>query len=221
MNIFLPKHSSVKTKDPTKRFSDRVDNYSKYRPSYPAKIISLLNTKCDLTKDDIIADIGSGTGILTKLFLDYGNKVFGIEPNKEMREVAEKLLDEYANFVSVDAVAESTKLQSNSIDLLTAGQAFHWFKQDDVKEEFKRILKPEGWIVLVWNIRLIESSQFMNAYEDLLIKHAPDYLTVSHKNIESEVIRDFFIPNSHESTFFPNMQYFDFKGLKGRLMSSS
>jgi ubiquinone/menaquinone biosynthesis C-methylase UbiE len=174
-----------------------------------------------LNKDKSVADIGSGTGILTKQFLDYGSDVFGVEPNRAMREAAEKNLECYPNFVSIDGTAEDTKLKSNSIDYIVAGQAFHWFDKKKVKEEFKRILKAFGWVVLIWNIRQIESSQFMRAYEDLLIKHASEYLTVSHKNMESEVIRDFYKPNTHELAFFPNMQHFDFVGLKGRLMSSS
>src|SRR5580765_7216511 len=122
--------------DPTTRFTTRVDNYVKYRPSYPAAIITLLETECGLTSESLVADIGSGTGLLTELFLKHGNKVFAVEPNAEMRAAGERLLARYPSFISVSATAESTTLEDNSIDLIVAGQAFHWFERAAAKVEF-------------------------------------------------------------------------------------
>ena len=111
--------------DPTTRFTTRVDNYVKYRPSYPASIITLLESECGLTRETIVADIGSGTGFMTELFLKFGNRVFGVEPNAEMRVAGERLLAKYPSFRSVNATAEATALPNESVDLIVAGQAFH------------------------------------------------------------------------------------------------
>ena len=140
------------------RFSDRVENYLKYRPVYPKQIISLLEKQCNLSLKTIIADVGSGTGLLTKLFLENGNFVFGIEPNKNMREAAEELLSSCENFKSIDAAAENTTLTPQSVDLITVGQAFHWFNAEQAKNEFQRILRSPSWVVLVWNQRQVDTS---------------------------------------------------------------
>src|SRR5213595_654680 len=131
--------------DPTKRFSNRVENYIKYRPGYPDAVIDLLTEECRLTQQSIIADIGSGTGILSELFLKNGNSVFAIEPNAAMRRTAEDLLRKHPKFTSIDAAAEATTLDIASVDFVTAAQAFHWFDRKNARKEFARILKPEGW----------------------------------------------------------------------------
>src|SRR5215469_10414253 len=136
-------------RDPTRRFSSRVDNYIRYRPGYPGEIIELLKKECGLTRASVVADIGSGTGKLTELFLANGNEVFGIEPNKEMRDAGERLLAGFSNFTSIEAAAEETILPGVSVDFISAGQAFHWFDRKRCRAEFARILKPEGWVVLI------------------------------------------------------------------------
>ena len=138
--------------DPTKRFSNRVDNYLKYRPRYPAEIIPLVKRECGLTPDSIIADVGSGTGFLTELFLRHGNRVFGVEPNAEMRAAGEQLLATYPNFTSIDGTAESTTLADASVDFVTAGQAFHWFDRAPAGCEFLRVLKENGWVVIILSL---------------------------------------------------------------------
>ncbi len=208
-------------KGSTQRFSDRVDAYIKYRPSYPAEIVKLLKEKCGLTEKTVIADIGSGTGIFTKLLLDNGNQVFAVEPNKEMRQAAELQLKNYPDFVSIDAPAEKTGLKSNFVDIITSAQAFHWFDREKVKVEFSRIIRPGGWVVLIWNERQTNSSAFLTAYEALLHKYAKEYGRVNHTNIDSKVIAGFFSPCSFEAAAFQNSQDFDYEGLKGRLLSSS
>lgn len=90
----------------TERFSTRVENYVKYRPHYPSAVIDLLQSECGLNRESIVADVGSGTGILSELFLKHGCSVHGIEPNREMREAGEKLLRDYSNFKSIDGTAE-------------------------------------------------------------------------------------------------------------------
>src|SRR5579863_1256797 len=111
----------------TTRFSDRVEDYVKYRPHYPKKILSYLQDRYAFGPGWVVADIGSGTGISTELFLRFGNNVFAVEPNLEMRSKAEELLAAHPGFRSVEGTAEATGLPGSSIDLIVAGQAFHWF----------------------------------------------------------------------------------------------
>src|ERR1700758_1522540 len=147
--------------DPTTRFSNRVDNYVRYRPGYPYAVMELLGRECALTPDAIVADIASGTGLLTRIFLENGNRVFAVEPNPEMRQAGERLLAGYHKFVSVAGTAEATTLTDHSIDLVTAAQAAHWFDQSKARREFVRILKPGGWCALIWNDRRTDSSPFL------------------------------------------------------------
>lgn len=205
----------------TQRFTSRVANYIKYRPGYPAAILDPLKKECRFTSASVIADIGSGTGILTELFLKNGNPVFGVEPNREMREAAERLLNNYPAFQSVSGTAEATTLLDNTIDVITAGQAFHWFDRDGAHQEFLRILKPGGWVALIWNDRNITSRPFFKAYEDLLLAYGTDYEAVGHKHADADAIGSFFGPGGFKQASFPNQQVFDFEGLKGRLLSSS
>lgn len=207
-------------KDSVSRFSNRVDNYIKYRPDYPIEIIALLEKKIALSKNYKIADIGSGTGISALNFLKNGNKVVGIEPNDEMRKASESLLSNYENFSVLLGNAEDTNLDDNSIDLILASQAFHWFNHKKTKIEFKRILKKSGWVVLIWNEKKIFTpNSFMQKYGELIAKYGTDYHQVSYKNITSETFDSFFKTYALET--LPNFQYFDFEGLKGRLLSSS
>ena len=207
--------------DPTQRFSSRVENYLKYRPGYPPAILDLLVAKCGLTDRSLVADVGSGTGILTRLLLQSGARVFAIEPNTDMRQAGEATLTGHANFTSVSGQAEATTLPAGAIDLITAGQAFHWFAREKTRTEFLRILKPGGWVVLIWNDRNISDRPFFKAYEQLLVTYGTDYTAVNHKNIDAEVMGAFFGPHGYGEASFPNDQTFDFDGLKGRLLSSS
>jgi SAM-dependent methyltransferase len=206
--------------DPTKRFSNRVENYLKYRPSYPSEIIPLLKAECGLTSDSVIADIGSGTGFMAELFLKNGNTVYGVEPNAEMRSAGERLLARYPKFLSVNATAEATTLRNNSLDLIVAGQAFHWFDHATARLEFKRVAKSDGWVVLVWNGFLVETSALVRGYQELLMEYGTDYKEVN-REIEDCDIEAFFSPRACRQARFPFKQVFDFEGLKGRLLSAS
>lgn len=206
--------------DPIARFSNRVENYRKYRPGYPQTVVDLLANECGLTSHSIIADVGSGTGILSELFLTNGNRVFGVEPNAAMREASEKLLARYPAFVSLDGLAEATTLSAHSVDFITAGQAFHWFDRDRARTEFARISKPDGWVVLIWNERRLESTPFLRSYEELLQRYGTDYPVVRHENIYDD-IGALFAPNRYNLRVFENYQRFDFEGVKGRMLSAS
>jgi SAM-dependent methyltransferase len=207
--------------DVTQRFSSRVKNYIKYRPGYPNEIIETLRSECGLTADSIIADVGSGTGILTEMFLRNGNEVYGVEPNREMRESGERLLKGYPRFHSVAAQAEETTLDDASVDFITAGQSFHWFDREKARTEFARILKPQGWVALIWNERVTTTTPFLVAYEQLLKDYSADYEQVDHRRIDDDVIRDFFGTDRFRLKHFNNSQVFDYEGVKGRLLSSS
>jgi SAM-dependent methyltransferase len=206
--------------DPTRRFSSRVANYVKYRPSYPPAVVSWLAEACGLTPAAPIADIGSGTGLLAELFLKNGNRVFGVEPNREMREAGERLLAGYASFISVDGAAEATTLDDHSVDFVTAGQAFHWFDRQRARAEFARILRPGGWVALVWNERRVATT-FLGAYEQLLCSYSSDYATLNHRQVDQAAIAAFFRTGSFGLRSFENRQIFDYDGVKGRLLSSS
>jgi len=201
--------------DPKKRFSSRVENYIRYRPSYPLEIIDFLEKKEILAKNTVIADIGSGTGILTKLFLDHGNQVYGVEPNKDMRDASEKILEKYPNFLSLEGSAESTGLEDNCIDLIIAGQAFHWFDVEEAKKEFKRILKPHGNVVVIWNNRGKGGSDFNSSYENFMLKYGTDYEVVMKKEANVDNLYNY------QKESFYNFQELDFSSFKGRVLSAS
>jgi SAM-dependent methyltransferase len=208
-------------KNATTRFSSRVDDYIKYRPNYPIEIIDLLAEKCGLTPESVIADIGSGTGILTKLFLENGNPVAGVEPNRDMREAGEHHLAEYARFTSVEGTSEATRLPANSMDFVVAGQAFHWFDQSKARLEFQRILKEPGWVSLIWNDRRTDSTPFLRDYEALLQEFGTDYNEINHKNVQDKAVFAAFFGAPPLEAAFDNVQRFDLDGLMGRLNSSS
>ena len=207
-------------RDPTQRFSSRVADYVSYRPGYPGEILSLLRSECGLTPHSMMADVASGTGLLTRLFLENGNRVFGIEPNPEMRQAGERLLADYAKFVSVAGTAENTSLPDHSADFVTAAQAAHWFDLKKARQEFVRILKPGGWCVLVWNLRRTDSTAFLRDYEQLLLTYGTDYKEVRHERTTAE-LDSFFAPSSFQARVFEMRQEFDHQEVKGRLLSSS
>jgi SAM-dependent methyltransferase len=207
--------------DAKQRFSNRVADYVRYRPGYPAAVRDVLRAECGLKSGHVIADVGSGTGFLSELFLKNGNRVFGIEPNEAMRLAGEEYLASYDGFVSLNGSAEATTLDDASVNFVAAGQAFHWFDHSAARAEFIRILKPLGWVVVIWNERLTEASPFVREYEDLLRKFGTDYASVKESYPSEEHMRDFFGAGAYSSHTLPNFQEFDFDGVAGRLRSSS
>jgi SAM-dependent methyltransferase len=208
------------TQSPTARFSDRVENYVRYRPGYPPEVLQLLRAKCGLRPEHIVADVASGTGIFTRLLLENGNSVFAVEPNAEMRERSLHELESYSRLVSIAGTAEDTTLRNESVDFVTAAQAAHWFDLTRARAEFERILKPHGWCVLIWNERLTSGSDFLQDYEKLLLTYSTDYKEVRHERTTA-IIDEFFKPSPHVERDFPMSQRFDYEGLSGRLLSSS
>jgi SAM-dependent methyltransferase len=204
----------------TSRFSDRVENYIRYRPGYPAEAIAALKDQCGLRPQHVIADIASGTGIWTRPLLENGNCVFGVEPNAEMRQAGERLLEQFPNFTSVTGTAEATTLGDARVDFVTAAQAAHWFDRAKARREFVRILKPGGWLVLLWNERLIDTTPFLRDYEQLLLTYGTDYKEVRHERT-TDAVNEFFDPAPFQQRIYTLRQDFDYAGIEGRLLSSS
>ena len=207
-------------KDSTQRFSSRVGNYVRYRPAYPSAVLDLLKSDCGLNAASVIADIASGTGIFTRMLLENGNRVFGVEPNADMRKAGEEFLRAYSQFTSVAGTAEATTLAEHSVDLITAAQAAHWFDREKARREFIRICRPGGWTVLLWNERRTGSTPFLRDYEQLLLEYGTDYQEVRYERTIQQ-IETFFAPSPFQLRIFDYQQEFDYPGLEGRLLSSS
>jgi ubiquinone/menaquinone biosynthesis C-methylase UbiE len=206
--------------DPKLRFSDRVENYVRFRPTYPRALRELVTRECGLGPGRVVADIGSGTGILSRLLLESGARVVGVEPNAPMRAAAEAALSSQDRFQSIDGSAETTGLPDASIDLIACAQAFHWFDPFEARAEFARILKPGGWVVLAWNQR--RDTPLGRDYEDLLERFAPEYAKVraSERAAEPRLVR-FFAPQAPRFVRFDHEQNLNAEGFRGRLLSSS
>ncbi len=205
---------------PTERFTARADSYALYRPGYPDGAVTLLKQRCGLSARAVVADVGSGTGILTALLLHSGAEVFGVEPNDAMRARAEAALRGWPRFRSVNGTAEDTTLAPRSVDLLVAGQAFHWFDVPKARAEGLRVIRAGGSGALLWNERPRDTTAFLADYEALLLRHAPQYATITASRANETSMREFF-GGAMERAEFPNRQHLDFEGLQGRLMSSS
>jgi SAM-dependent methyltransferase len=207
--------------DSTSRFSNRVSDYVRYRPTYPPAIVAFLHERYGVARDALVADIGAGTGISTRLFLEAGHKVIAVEPNRDMLEAAIDGLAGFPGFRFVPGTAEATTLPDASIDLVIAGQAFHWFDPPRASREFGRILKPGGKVALFWNSRLLTGSDFLEGYEALLHRWGIDYREVSERYSDDAAMAEWFGDRLLDKAVFPNAQTLDFEGLKGRAMSSS
>jgi SAM-dependent methyltransferase len=198
-----------------------VENYVRFRPGYPAALVHLLARESALTPDSTIADLGSGTGLLSTAFLSAGYSVLGIEPNREMRLAGDALLAAYHRYRSIDATAESTTLPDQSVHLAVAGQAFHWFQVDKARREWSRILKPAGIAALIWNERHT-ASPFMREVEDLIDNYATAFdKDGSIREGGRGRIGLFFGPSPFHLDEFPNTQQFGLEGLLGRVASIS
>jgi SAM-dependent methyltransferase len=202
------------------RFTDRVSLYQQYRPSYPVAAFDFIAEASQLDANSKVADIGSGTGISAKILLEKGFEVFAVEPNDSMRMAAEDDLRLYPKFHSIAASAENTSLDSESIDIVVAAQAFHWFDKSQFKKECFRIGKSSFSIALIWNDRDI-SQPFQKAYESFLQEFSIDYNAVNHLNISDETLEAFLAPSEMKKASFPYAQKFDLEGLIGRAASSS
>ena len=217
-------HPQPSSLQPTQRFSTRVSYYVRARPKYPSAFLDFLRSDLGLTSAHRIADIGSGTGILSELFLCNGNAVIGIEPNAEMRAAGDEYLKNYPTFRSLSGAAEATTLPDHSADFVVAGQAFHWFDPPKARTEFQRVLVPGGWVVLVWNERRGGAPGFDVAYDELIQKFATDTHVDHHTTVTGvadSVLGPFFGPGHFRIRGFDNFQELDLDDVKARILSSS
>lgn len=209
----------ARQRDSVRRFSNRVENYVRYRPGYPVEIVEMLHRN-GVAETAVVADIGSGTGLLSEIFLEAGHGLYGVEPNEGMRAAGEEYLAQYERFHSVNGTAEETTLADESVDLIAAGQAFHWFNRDKTKVEFQRILRPGGVVALIWNNQLEERSELMQEYLALARELGREVNKVSKENAFQH-LKGFFAPAEMRQATFANVQIFDWEGLRGRALSSS
>jgi ubiquinone/menaquinone biosynthesis C-methylase UbiE len=218
--------SAADNTDSKQRFSSRVDAYREFRPRYPVEVIDVLQQQCGLTPTSVIADIGAGTGMLAELFLQHGNSVFAVEPNRAMRSACEELRSQYPALTCIDGSAEVTTLPDHCADFMTVGQALHWFQLSRARAEFVRILQSGSWCAVIYNERRLGGDVFHDGYERIVQEFGTDYETVRSKYPQQKKLHEFFSPSGTASTSmqqasFPNAQEFDFTGLLGRIVSSS
>jgi ubiquinone/menaquinone biosynthesis C-methylase UbiE len=184
--------SNVCMSENTERFTGRVNDYERYRLRYPVAVIEILASRCDLRVDHLVADVGAGTGMLAELFLEHGNAVIAIEPNDDMREACERLASAWPGLTVKKATAEDTSLEDSSVDFVAVGRAFHWFDLEKTAKEFRRILRPGGWVVIASNSRVRDDSPMSVTYESLLREHGTDY-EANHERYESiGRVKEFF-----------------------------
>ncbi|MDE2154459.1 MAG: class I SAM-dependent methyltransferase [Xanthomonadaceae bacterium] len=205
----------------TVRFGDRVDDYARYRPDYPAALLDWLRRELGVEAGWEVADIGAGTGISSRMFLDAGHRVTAVEPNAPMRAAAQRWLQGFARFRAVDGRADATGLDPASVDLVTVAQAFHWFDEEAARREFARILRRGGLVAIWWNSRRLTGTDFLEGYEALLQRHGTDYASVAERYADDARMRAWFGAGSRGSAVFEHSQRLDFDALRGRLMSSS
>jgi SAM-dependent methyltransferase len=206
---------------PTERFSSRVESYRQHRPGYPPEIVDLLTREGGLRAESVVADVAAGTGLLSEIFLKSGYRVTAVEPNAAMREACEQLEAEYPKLTCIAGTAEATGLADGSADLITVGQAMHWFDLKLARAEFARVLSPRGWCAVVYNNRRMGGDRFHEEYERILIAFGSEYEAVRTSHLDDERLATFFAPDAARRAAFPNAQELTLEGLEGRILSSS
>lgn len=207
--------------DPTERFTSRAEDYARHRPGYPTAFIDFLCGDCGLHRGSVVADVGAGSGLLSQLFLGRAKIVFAVEPNRAMREVAEERFGQEAGFVSVEGSAETTFLPADSVDFVTAAQAFHWFDASRFAQESRRILRAGGQGVLVWNVRGVDGSDLQRAYQRVLMRHCQERHLITEQRDDPVRLAVFYGGSRYVCRRFDYQQRLDFPGLLGRVCSSS
>jgi SAM-dependent methyltransferase len=205
----------------TERFSTRVEAYREHRPRYPREVVDVLRQECALTSEMVIADVAAGTGLLAEIFLANGNSVIAVEPNAAMRSVCEEMEVEYPRLRCVDGTAEATGLADASVEMVTVGQAMHWFDLSATRREFARILRPGGLCVVIYNHRKMRGDDFHDGYERILLEFGKDYQKVQSSHLTDEKLAGLFAPSEMKCATLENHQDLTLEGLRGRVLSSS
>lgn len=208
------------SRDSVSRFSRKAALYDRFRPHYPPELVAFLKASIAPDPGKTVADIAAGTGIFTEQIAQWGNPVFVVEPNRAMSRLARRRLSGFKNCVFVNGTAESTRLPSQSIDLIVSAQAFHWFDLTKTKAEFQRIGRHNLLVAVVWNLRNTDSS-FEQAYESLILAYGMDYLSLSQRRMDTEEVLSFFAPDSPEYRIFEHADFLTLEQLHGRILSYS
>jgi SAM-dependent methyltransferase len=204
--------------DPKQRFNGHAEYYAKYRPSYPHSVLEYMERQLGFSAKSLVADVGSGTGIFAEMLAQNGNRVFGVEPNDEMRNIAEENLSSNRNFTSIKGSAEATTLPTVSVDFITAAQSFHWFDHAKARQEFRRILREKGWVILLWNTRRTDTP-FLQAYDRIIRGNSVETRGIKHEDITEELLSAFL--GKYRSVKLSYIQECDEVALKGRVLSAS
>lgn len=204
------------------RFDNRVASYVRGRPHYPTALLTCLVAEYGLGPRAVVADVGAGTGLLTRLLLTAGCAVHAVEPNAHMRAAADALLGGRPGYTSWAGSAEATTLPARSVDFVVAGQAFHWFDPLATQAEFRRILRPGGWVALVWNVRREVGTPFLRGYQALIEHFGIDYAQVDHTHVvDAARLTTFFGATGYVQHTFTNRQPLDLAGVIDRIASTS
>lgn len=204
------------------RFDNRVASYVRGRPSYPLALLTCLVAEYGLSPRSVVADVGAGTGLLTRLLLTAGCTIYAVEPNAHMRGAADALLGGHPGYASREGSAEATTLPTHSIDFVVAGQAFHWFEPAAARVEFHRILRPGGWVALIWNVRRETGTPFLAGYQALIERFGLDYAQVDHTHVvDAARLAEFFGAAGYVRRTFVNRQPLDLAGVIDRIGSTS
>jgi len=201
-------------------FNGKASIYSRYRPDYPKDLLKMLEKETGFNRNWIVADIGSGTGIMSRLFLENGNHVYCIEPNDDMRSESIKLTSSFLKCKVLKGTAENTGLDTDSIDIIVAGQSFHWFDPVAAKKEMTRVLKPGGFAALIWNNRSERENSLSKEYDYICSKYSHNYQGTGNSRIESDTFITFF-HNGFKKFETPNYQKLNLDGILGRYFSTS
>lgn len=200
---------------PTSRFSDRADDYVKFRPTYPAAAIDAVLAGLMNPAGLSVADVGAGTGISARLLAERGCEVIAVEPNQPMREAAEP----HARVRWLAGTAEQTGLEADSLDLVVCAQAFHWFRPGEALAEFARVLRPRGRLALLWNLR-DDRDGLTGAYSGAIKRAATDSAVDKDLQTDALFASSRFV-NARKATFAGEAQELTVDGLIGRALSSS
>ena len=206
--------------DNTQKFSGKAEVYQQARPSYSQELLDFIAQNWQIGEASMVADIGSGTGILTRQLLGLGAKVFAVEPNADMRAKAEELLGVHPNFVSVIGTAEQTGLPNHSFHLVTAASAFHWFDPERFRQECERILLPEAPVLLVWNEAGL-SEEINLGRKRIFQKYCPNFKGFSGGMEGEDRAKHAFFGEKIQERHFPNPLSYDRQTFVNRALSAS
>ncbi|MBN1881372.1 MAG: class I SAM-dependent methyltransferase [Deltaproteobacteria bacterium] len=207
--------------DAIHRFDERSEEYDRFRPSYPVEMMNFLRVEVGLDASHVVVDVGAGTGKLTEILLQNENRAYAVEPNDRMRVIAERNLSRYKKYISVKGTAEEMNVPDHAADFVFAAQAFHWFDVRRARQEFRRILRGGGMVVLIWNVRNTHGSDFLTAYNEILRTYSSGYAAHERDKIDDEKIGSLYGSRKYKTAYFPYSQTLSEDGLVERILSNT